>query len=157
MLRTIRTHRRRATRTVAASTLTAAALTMVLAGAQGASAATTAGQQCRGTGWGSIAQGVNSYPCAQGNGLTGISGSIDYDNLNHLNILPCAELLLVNSNGSTTSVRDFGCGAWSTAGRQQFYTATRTGLPVGTYVVAAGFWYNGTYYGNLQSGRVSVF
>ena len=132
--------------------------------AQNASANTTAGKQCRLGGPASETYGISDDPCATGDGSRGVEDSATFTNPGNVSIKVCAQLLAVNSNGSTTQVGDYGCNAaYSTARTITLKTTLHTDIgipePGGTFVVQAGYWENGgtTYVTGAQSGRVQVY
>ncbi|WP_190187310.1 hypothetical protein [Streptomyces cirratus] len=130
-----------------------------LATAESASANTSPGG-CRTTGWASEPGGVQLWPCSSGDGSVGINATVHIRNPNAIDIFPCAQLLQVNSNGTTTQVGDFGCiGAW-TNGAPDLRKGP-IGVHQGTYVVVSGFWAtidgHYGYYGGAQSATIKVF
>ncbi|MEV6118861.1 hypothetical protein AB0L59_42000 [Streptomyces sp. NPDC052109] len=111
--------------------------------AQSASA-NTGGGGCRDKGYADETYGISELPCSRGDGGHGVKGETNYKNPNHVGIFPCAQLLKVNSDHSTTQVGNFGClGKWLASnqddGSIQFNTGTLV-VPNGTYVVQAGYW-----------------
>ncbi|MER6735544.1 hypothetical protein [Streptomyces puniciscabiei] len=133
--------------------------------AQSASA-NTGGGGCRDKGYVGETYGITELPCSWGDGGHGIYGKTNYRNPNGVSIFPCAQLLRVNADNSTTQVGDFGClGKWLTSnqpdGSIQFNTGT-LGVSNGTYVVQAGYWEydpsgNLVYIVGAQGARVQVF
>ncbi|MBX7553549.1 hypothetical protein [Streptomyces sp. NPDC004232] len=153
--------RNKARRPIAMISTAAAATAVVFAGgligAPSAQAAMSSGG-CRLTGWAGTNPGVSLYPCD----FQGAEGSIGLDvkisNPNGLNIDPCAQLLLVNANGSTSWSSDLGCHGWTTSTFEQWIdSAYPAGYANGTYVMQVGYWYNGSYYGNAQSARIQLY
>ncbi|MFF7755057.1 hypothetical protein ACFZCP_38920 [Streptomyces sp. NPDC007971] len=111
--------------------------------AQSASA-NTGGGGCRDKGYAGETYGITELPCSRGDGSRGVYGETNYRNPNKVSIFPCAQLLKVNSDHTTTQVADFGClGKWLTSNKDdgsiQFNTST-IGVSNGTYVVQAGYW-----------------
>ncbi|WP_371616468.1 hypothetical protein [Streptomyces sp. NBC_00454] len=148
--------RRGPQRVAAALTIAGTLLAGGVVSAQDASA-NTGGGGCRTSGWASETLGISERPCAYGDGGYGVYGQHGYRNPNGVNILPCAQLLRVNSNGSTTQVADYGCGSWTTSTNFTFNTGA-IGTQDGTYVVQAGYWVaNGGYVTGAQSARVTVY
>ncbi|MEV6671726.1 hypothetical protein [Streptomyces sp. NPDC051162] len=89
-----------------------------------------------------------------------MNATVHISNPNAIGIFPCAQLLQVNGDGSTTQVGDYGClGSW-TSGAPDLVKGP-IGVHQGTYVVQAGFWatINGHYgyYGAAQSQRITVY
>ncbi|MBC3840394.1 hypothetical protein GXW82_09690 [Streptacidiphilus sp. 4-A2] len=132
----------------------------VLAGgmvAATSASAATGGGGCR-NGWVGEAGGVDLLPCGYGDGGSGVYGVIHVSDPSGLAVDECAQLLRVNSNGSTTQVADYGCSGW-VSGSFTWQTPD-IGASSGTYVVQTGFWAtvngNYAYYGGAQSPRVSV-
>ncbi|MET9453302.1 hypothetical protein [Streptomyces cinerochromogenes] len=90
-----------------------------------------------------------------------IYATIPFYNTNRDDVVFCAHLVNVNNPG--VWVHDFGCDyattnwygtAWPgncCYGQGMEWTATP-----GTYVVSAGFWLNGRYYGDVQSPRTTI-
>ena len=148
--------RRSKARLAATAVMAGAVLAGGLVAATDASAATSGGG-CR-SGWVGEAGGVSLLPCGYGDGVNGVYGVINISDPSGLAVDDCAQLLRVNSNGSTTQVADYGCLGWTT-GNDTFNTGDRA-VPSGTYVVQTGFWatVNGNYgyYGGVQSPRIYV-
>jgi len=142
-------------------TLLAAGVTV----AQSASA-NTGGGGCRDKGYAGETYGISELPCSWGDGGHGVFGKTNYRNPNNVSVYPCAQLLRVNSDGSTTQVADFGClGKWLSSnqsdGSIQFNTGT-IGVSNGTYVVQAGYWEydpngNLVYIVGAQGSKVQVY
>ena len=137
------------------------AATLALAGGATISTATDAqanwgGGGCRTTGWAGTTPGVTLLPCSGGGWGNAIAGDAYFQNPNLLNIDVCEQLLRVNSDGSTSWAHDYGCFGWTTS--QGLSYSTGFYAPgTGTYVVQIGYWYDGSYYGNAQSARISIF
>ncbi|MFJ6616569.1 hypothetical protein ACIQOW_03165 [Kitasatospora sp. NPDC091335] len=91
-----------------------------------------------------------------------MSGAIAFNNDPGSTVVYCAHAINVNTGGWA---HDFGC-APATSANTGFVNAGTGGgaagysqywnAPAGTYVVSAGFWLNGTYYGDVQSPRTTI-
>ncbi|AGS66895.1 hypothetical protein [Streptomyces collinus] len=152
-------------RAAATLTIVGTLLTTGVTVAQSASA-NTGGGGCRDKGYADETYGIAELPCRWGDGSRGIYGEINYKNPNNISIFPCAQLLKVNSDHTTTQVANFDClGKWLTSNRAdgsiQFNTKT-IGVSNGTYVVQAGYWEydpngNLVYIVGAQGRQVQVF
>ncbi|MFF4579805.1 hypothetical protein [Streptomyces sp. NPDC001389] len=114
---------------------------------------------CRTSGYAGTTPGVNILPCAYPGGWwpDSIQAYVQVQNPNRLNIDSCAQLLRVNSNGSTTQVSDFGCNGWTSATGFGWYSDSLATPGYGTYVVQTGYWYAGQYWGGAQSARITIY
>jgi hypothetical protein len=88
---------------------------------------------------------------------------IDFINNTGTGITYCAHALNANNPGGPW-LHDFGCGSSSDV-EGGVYAGTDKGYgpswqywtaPAGTYVISAGFWLNGHYYGDVQSPRTTI-
>ena len=146
--------RRRVAATVGIAGALAAGALITAPGAQ----ANVGGGGCRTTGWAGTTPGVLLLPCSQEGWLAdSIQAYIQVQNPNRLNIDSCAQLLRVNSNGSTTQVGDYKCNGWVSATGFGWFSGTCFFPGAGTYVVQTGYWYNNSYYGGAQSARITVY
>ncbi|MEU6173322.1 hypothetical protein ABZ832_15515 [Streptantibioticus parmotrematis] len=128
--------------------------------------ANTSDGGCRDKGYAGETYGISELPCSVGDHGTGVAGKINYKNPNHVNIFPCAQLLQVNADNTTTQVANFGClGIWLSSnqddGSIQFNTKD-IGVHNGTYIVQAGYWEydpsgNLVYILGAQGSRVQVY
>ncbi|RAG81320.1 hypothetical protein DN069_33560 [Streptacidiphilus pinicola] len=105
--------------------------------------------------------GIDSCYNVKDDGRT-IYATVPFDVTNHDKIVICAHLLNANNPGGPW-VHDFGCDyatslGWGIAqpgyccyGQGRYFTA-----PPGAYIVSAGFWLNGQYYGDVESPRTVI-
>ncbi|MGQ4432631.1 hypothetical protein [Streptomyces sp. SAS_260] len=147
--------------------------TLVAAGAPPASAADYGGG-CRSAnaGWASAPGGVLLNPCLYVDQHSFVTGQLQAENLNGLNVDYCAQLLRVLGDGSTKWEENFGCQSKWNSTRVVSYTAPGTTFNLwadkgnstfpgpGVYVLQVGYWAtvngNYAYYGNAQSPRIYV-
>ncbi|MBF9072820.1 hypothetical protein [Streptacidiphilus fuscans] len=141
-------------RTTAVAALAAGSLAIGTGAAQADPPGTSGNCRADWTGPGQVTMSACGYSNADG-GLVPSLGVYD----GQIGTDACAQLLRVNSNGSTTEVHDYGCNGWAPLG---YYAVNWNAYYPGdgTYVFQYGYW--GTppggsygYWGNVQSPRIS--
>ncbi|MEU7061702.1 hypothetical protein [Streptomyces sp. NPDC046197] len=117
------------------------------------------GGGCRLKGWAGTTPGVLLDACSMLGAEGAFMGEVKVQNPNRLVIYVCAQLLRVHDDGSTNWAYDYKC-AGPSIGDVDWYTPGEYpddgGGYLGTYVIQVGYWYNGSYYGNAQSARITV-
>ncbi|MFF3517447.1 hypothetical protein [Streptomyces sp. NPDC002573] len=104
---------------------------------------------------------IDSCYYVENNGYT-ISATIPFENYSTSTVEYCAHAIDVNTG---RWAHDFGCDYPTNASSGTAYPGRYGGAagysqywnaPAGTYVVSAGFWLNGHYYGDVQSPRTTI-
>lgn len=110
-----------------------------------------------------VAAGVAIDSCyhVQDDGRT-IYATVPFIDNNKVNIVICAHLINANNPGGPW-VHDFGCDYATTsldgiaqAGMCCYGQGREFTAGPGSYIVSAGFWLNGQYYGDVESPKTNI-